>query len=243
MPSSHTHTAGTHTHSSHTHTQQPHAHTYTATHTPTQQPHTRIHSSHTHVYTAATHTHTQQYESGVHCRYNSGHLGLLSKSNFVKGQTAVSQCAKAASAFELPSTGLHMMDDGAAAFEGAIVNGSKLNVESRERPRRAPIRQAHGRYSSIKMQAVYDIYVECAKSLEATCKALALSHVFWFESTPNADAIVAPSTVSLWLLWIGHHWWKNQNAHVSQCLAQWKGSYNTDDSERGATLSAHQTYV
>ena len=80
----HSHTAATHTilHNSHTH-----SHT-AATHTPTRQPHTLTHSSHTHSYTAATHTHTQQYESGVHCRYNSGHLGLLSKSNFVKGQTA-----------------------------------------------------------------------------------------------------------------------------------------------------------
>ena len=104
-----------------------------------------------------------------------------------------------AATFDLPAAGLHMMDDGAAAFESSVVSGSKSNVESRVRPRRAPIRQFHGRYNSIKMQAVYDIYVDCAKSSEATCKSLAMSRVFWFVSTPEVDAIITPSIVSLWL--------------------------------------------
>lgn len=168
------------------------------------------------------------------CRYRSGHLQLLSTGNFVKGQQAVSQCAQAAAAFGLPKAGLTMMDGGAAEFGAAVVSGSKLNVECRDkRPPRAPIRLAHGRYSCIKMQATFDLYVECCKSMEATCKALAIGHVFWFEAAPEADAIPAPSTVSLWLLWVGHHWWSNQNKHICECLARWKGSYNTDDSERG----------
>ena len=87
-------------------------------------------------------------------RYRGGYLRLKSIGNYAKGQQAVSQCAQAAATFDLPAAGLHMVDDGAAAFESAVVSCSKLNVESRERPRRAPIRQAHGRYSSIKMQAV-----------------------------------------------------------------------------------------
>jgi hypothetical protein len=42
-----------------------------------------------------------------------------------------------------------------------------------------------------------------------------------------------PSTISLWLLWLGHHYWKQQNAHIVRCLQQWKGSFNTDNSQRG----------
>ena len=42
-----------------------------------------------------------------------------------------------------------------------------------------------------------------------------------------------PSTISLWLLWLGHHYWKQQNAHIHKCLQQWKGSFNTDNSQRG----------
>ena len=167
------------------------------------------------------------------CRYRSGHLQLLSTGNFVKGQQAVSQCAQAAAAFDLPAAGLHMTDGGATEFEAAVVSGSKLNPVACVRPQRAPTRLAHGRYSTIKMQATFDLYVECCKSMEATCKALAIGHVFWFEAAPEADAIPAPSTVSLWLLWVGHHWWSNQNKHICECLARWKGSYNTDDSERG----------
>ena len=64
-----------------------------------------------------------------------------------------------------------MMDGGAAEFGAAVVSGSKLNVECRDkRPPRAPIRLAHGRYSCIKMQATFDLYVECCKSMEARAK-------------------------------------------------------------------------
>ena len=45
--------------------------------------------------------------------------------------------------------------------------------------------------------------VECCKSMEATTRALAISHVFWFESALEADVIAAPSTASVWLLWVG----------------------------------------
>lgn len=59
------------------------------------------------------------------------------------------------------------------------------------------------------------------------------SHVFWFGCAAEAGAIPAPSTISLWILWIGHYYWQQQCAHITECLQHWKGSYNTDNSQRG----------
>ena len=58
----------------------------------------------------------------------------------------------------------------------AIVQGSKRPRDCREQPSRSPIHGDHGRYSAVKQQAAFDLYLECTKSLEATSKALAIRY-------------------------------------------------------------------
>lgn len=67
-----------------------------------------------------------------------------------------------------------MMDKGVEGLAEAVVRNTKLPADTKLGPRRAPTRLGHGRYSAIKQQAAFDLYIECTKSYEATSKALAI---------------------------------------------------------------------
>lgn len=124
------------------------------------------------------------------------------------------------------------MENSGAAIHAAVEGGGTA-AANQQQPLRSPPHELHGRYSQVKMQAAFDIYVDCTHSLEGVAKALALAHVFWFGEAPEKEALVVPSTISLWVLTVGHLWWHRQNSHIRDCLSRWKGSYNTDGSARG----------
>ena len=85
---------------------------------------------------------------------------------------AVSQLAQLASSKDLSRQGLNVM---AELQKLGGPGQSKLPGDRRtEQPVRLPVRESHGRYSTLKQQAGFDLYVESCKSLEATAKALAI---------------------------------------------------------------------